>query len=104
MIATAKSLNAGTLYGRVVPGLGLLYGLSVGFGAPGALSRTLLTVLIVVASTAWLFTGGCGRNRRRSERRAARRGMTGTAPAAGPAETPQDVLPGERGSARMPVL
>ncbi|MEP7160247.1 MAG: hypothetical protein ABI746_04025 [Dermatophilaceae bacterium] len=112
-------------YGRVVPGLGILYGLSLAFGLPSGVSRALLIALIVSASFGWMFGRGCGsseRKQHRGERHEARiarhqerdgRDSPGRQSSQGPARTaaestmptvetatadrrgPQDTLPGE---------
>lgn len=121
-----RRIDSSMIYGRVVPGLGIAaFAASRLFGAGNPLAGLLLTALWVTAATGWLF---CGPSRRRvdrwadraerhaarAQRRAARwqaqaEQRRGHAPAQGgvvlgePAATePQDVLPGERGQARMP--
>lgn len=102
-------LDSGFIYGRVVPVLGVLLGISWALGAPQPVRSVILGALIVCASLGWVFGGGCkgSRDERRAARweaRAERRGHApdSVSPAPEAEQTPQDRLPGEpSGQSRM---
>lgn len=96
----SSRLNSGHIYGRVVPVLGILLGVSWALGAPQPVRTVLLGALIVCASVGWVFGGGCcsSRAKRRGERRDS---SESGEPRPEPAQGPQDVLPGDSGQARM---
>lgn len=92
-------------YGRIVPALGILYGLSFAFHAPSGVSRALLIALILSASFGWMFGRGCGssgRKQHRGERQEAPIGrpqeptMPTVETATADRRGPQDALPSER--------
>ncbi|MCA0436870.1 MAG: hypothetical protein M9891_03965 [Austwickia sp.] len=67
------AINRRTVYGRIVPALAVLYGLSVAFTDVRALQSVLLFALIAAASLGWLAPAGCSTDGRRREGREARR-------------------------------
>ncbi|QQS02309.1 MAG: hypothetical protein IPK37_08330 [Austwickia sp.] len=112
-----NALSRQTVYGRIVPALAILLGLSYAFIDNEGVHRALLFALVAAAALGWLFRGDCSTAEgvARDQRRAARRemraerrsgglpaqpGATPTDSANGPVGpvlngVPQDTVPGE---------